>query len=157
MSAITQHQPRLPYYKLGGKSIQALLAFSGAIKESSIAPTLAELVFLRVSQLNGCTFCLDMHWSALIKSGEDPRKLNVVAAWHESPFFSPHERAALAWAEALTLPPYPQREADQDTAFAALGEHFSDKEITELTLAIASINAWNRVSVGMRNPVPVEG
>lgn len=157
MNTNTRHQPRLPYYKLGGKSVQALIAFTGAVKESSIGPDLVELVFLRVSQLNGCTFCLDMHWSALIKSGADPRKLNMVAAWQEAPFFSERERTALAWAERLTLPPYPQREADQDAAFAALCEHFGDQEITELTLAIANMNAWNRVSVGMRNPVPLQG
>ncbi|MDQ8020690.1 MAG: carboxymuconolactone decarboxylase family protein [Moraxellaceae bacterium] len=154
MSTHDSNQPRLPFYKLGGKPIQALIDFSGRIKESSIGPALAELIFLRVSQLNGCAFCLDMHWSALIKSGEDARKLNMVAAWQEAPFFSPRERAALGWAEALTLPPHPQREADQDAVFATLREHFSDQEAVEVTMAIANMNAWNRISVGMRNPVP---
>jgi AhpD family alkylhydroperoxidase len=141
--------PRLPYGKLAAKSTQALLAFSAAVKESSIGPQLVDLIFLRVSQINGCAYCIDMHWRDLIEEGRDARHLNTLAAWQESPFFSSRERAALAWIDALTRS---QHEL-QDETFAQLHAHFADQEIAEITMAIANMNAWNRIGVGMRMPI----
>ncbi|MEC5384474.1 carboxymuconolactone decarboxylase family protein [Uliginosibacterium sp. H3] len=141
--------PRLPYGKLAAQQTQALIAFSSAVKESSIGVALVDLIFLRVSQINGCAYCIDSHWQDLVKQGRDARHLNSLAAWQESPFFSPRERAALGWVDALTRS---QHEL-QDAAFAGLQAHFSDQEIAEVTMAIANMNAWNRIGVGMRVPV----
>ncbi|HSD40015.1 MAG TPA: carboxymuconolactone decarboxylase family protein [Rhodocyclaceae bacterium] len=151
MTNPTQHtSPRLPYGKLAAKSTQALLAFSAAVKESSIGAQLVDLIFLCVSQINGCAYCIDMHWRDLIKEGGDARHLNTVVAWQESPFFSLRERAALGWVDALTH----SQHKPQDAAFVELQQHFSDQEIAEITMAIANMNAWNRIGVGMRQPIP---
>ena len=153
MTNPAQHtSPRLPYGKLAAKSTQALLAFSAAVKDSSIGVQFVDLIFLRVSQINGCAYCIDMHWQDLIKQGGNARHLNTLAAWQESPFFSPRERAALGWVDALTRS---QHEV-QDAAFAELQHHFSDQEIAEITMAIANMNAWNRIGVGMRQPISAE-
>ncbi len=141
--------PRLPYARLAPKALQALLGFSNAVKESSIGLQLVDLIYLRVSQINGCAYCTDLHWRDLIEQGVDARHLNSVAVWQESPFFSPRERAALAWVDALTQS---QHEL-QDAVFARLQEHFAAQEIAEITLAIANMNAWNRIGVGMRLPI----
>jgi len=148
-----QHaSPRLPYAKLVPKALQALVSFSGAVKESSIGTQLVNLIYFRVSQINGCAYCTDLHWRDLIKEGADARHLNTVVVWQESPFFSPRERAALGWVEVLTG----SQHALQDAAFAQLQEHFADQEIAEITVAIANMNAWNRIGVGMRLPIAGE-
>src|SRR5256885_17084602 len=118
-------QPRLNYYEAAPKSAQALVQFSMAAAPS-LEPRLRELVNLRVSQINGCAFCLDMHSHALARMGVDARTLATVAGWREAQrFFSPRERAALAWAEAVNA--VPQR-APSDADFGALREHFKDVE-----------------------------
>jgi AhpD family alkylhydroperoxidase len=142
---------RLPYYQLAPKAFQALLGLSGTIHNGLLGARLADLVFLRVSQINGCAYCIDMHWRDLVKQDADPRHLNTVAGWRESPFFSERERAALDWAEAVTSRSH---HATGDEAFAKLKAHFSDAEIAELGFAISAINAWNLLNLGFRNPVP---
>ena len=108
-------------------------------------------MLLRVSQINGCAYCIDMHWRDLIKLDADPRHLNALAGWREAPFFSERERAALRWAEIVNAIPH----ADlSDEEFALLKQHFSDEEIAELGFTIAVINAWNLLNVSFRNPVP---
>ncbi|MCC8446515.1 Conserved hypothetical protein [Xanthomonas translucens pv. translucens DSM 18974] len=109
------------------------------------------LVFLRVSQLNGCAYCIDMHATALRKAGIEPRKLDTLAGWGESRFFDPRERLALAWAEALTT--LPSGAPPQD-AYDALSAHFDEHGISALTMAIAVINAWNRLGVGLQPAMP---
>jgi len=106
-----------------------------------------ELVFLRVSQINGCAYCMDMHSSALVKAGVEPRKLHTLAGWRDSRFFDAREGAALAWAEQLTTLP---SGAPADATYEALKEHFDEHGIAELTMAVAVINAWNRLGVGMQ-------
>jgi AhpD family alkylhydroperoxidase len=108
---------------------------------------LVDLMFLRVSQINGCAYCVDVHWRDLCRAGADPRKLNSLITWHEAPFFSARERAALIWAESLT------RVADTgvpDGDYAAVRAEFSEKEIADLAIVISLMNAMNRIGVSTR-------
>lgn len=143
--------PRIAYYQLAPKALQALYDLSTAVKKGALGARLADLVFLRVSQINGCAFCIDMHWSDLIRQDADPRHLNAVAGWREAPFFNDRERAALRWAEIVTATPASDA---SDEEFERLRAHFSDAEIAELSFAIAAINAWNLLNVSLRNPIP---
>lgn len=102
---------------------------------------------LRASQINGCAYCLDMHWKDLRAAGDNEQRLYSLDAWRECPYYSDRERAALAWAEAVT------RVADghvPDEVYNATAAHFSEKELADLTLAVATINAWNRLSIAAR-------
>ena len=143
--------PRVPYTRLAAEAFKGLLATSQAVHDSSIDPTLMELVFLRVSQLNGCGYCMDMHGTALRKGCIEPRKLDTLPAWHESRFFDERERAALGWAEALTRL---TDGAPSQAAFDALAPHFDEKGISDLSMGIAVINAWNRLGAGLLPPLP---
>ncbi len=147
------HTARLPYYQLAPKAFQGLLDLSAIVHKSALGSRLLDLVFLRASQINGCGFCIDMHWRDLIAQGADPRHLNAVAGWREAPFFSERERAALRWTEIVTAIPHSDA---SDEEFANLRAHFSDAEIAALGFAIATINAWNLLNVSLRNPVPPE-
>ena len=102
---------------------------------------------MRASQINGCAYCLDMHSKDARAEGETEQRLYTLDAWHETPFFSPRERAALAWTEALTL--ISETHAPDDV-FEELRAHFSEREIADLTLAIGAINAWNRFAISFR-------
>jgi len=143
--------PRVAYTRLAADAFKGLLAVSTTVHASSLDHELQELVYLRVSQINGCAYCLDMHSTALRKAGIEPRKLDTVAAWRESRFFDARERAALGWAEALTRLP---DGAPSDAAFDALRPHFDDKGISDLSMAVAVINAWNRLGAGLLPPLP---
>ncbi|MDX3932818.1 MAG: carboxymuconolactone decarboxylase family protein [Stenotrophomonas sp.] len=143
--------PRVAYTRLAADAFKGLLAVSTTVHASSLDHELQELVHLRVSQINGCAYCLDMHSTALRKAGIEPRKLDTVAAWRESRFFDARERAALGWAEALTRLP---DGAPSDAAFDALRPHFDDKGISDLSMAVAVINAWNRLGAGLLPPLP---
>ena len=145
------HTVRLPYYQLASKPFQGLLDLSATVHKSALGSRLLDLVFLRASQINGCGFCIDMHWRDLSAQGADPRHLNAVAGWREAPFFSERERAALRWTESVTAIPHSDA---SDAEFARLRAQFSDVEIAELGFAIATINAWNLLNVSLRNPVP---
>lgn len=151
MESAMSASPRVAYFRLSTDAIKHLLATSKAVHDSSIDPTLMELVFLRVSQINGCGFCMDMHGTALRKGGIEPRKLDTLPAWHESRFFDARERAALGWAEALTRLP---DAAPSDAAFDALAAHFDEKGISDLSVGVAVINAWNRLGAGLLPPLP---
>ncbi|MES3000280.1 MAG: carboxymuconolactone decarboxylase family protein [Pseudomonadota bacterium] len=151
---MTKLTARLPYFQLAPKAFQGLLDLSGAIRRDLLGARLTELVFMRVSQMNGCAFCIDMHWAELLKLDADPRHVNAVAGWREAPFFSDRERAALNWAEAVTSRSH---HATDDEEFAKLREHFSDEEIAELGFAISTITAWNLLNLGFRNPIPGKG
>jgi AhpD family alkylhydroperoxidase len=140
---------RLDYASVLPAAPQALLGVEKVIASSSLEPTLLELVKVRVSQINGCAFCLDMHTKDARAIGEDEQRLHLVAAWREASCFSERERAALAWSEAVTL--LPESGAPGDV-YDALRPVFSEEEIVALTLAISLINVWNRLSVGFRRP-----
>jgi len=145
------HEPRINYYAAAPKSAQALAVFSAAAAPSLDA-RLRELVNLRVSQINGCAFCLDMHAHALARMGVDARTLATVAGWREARrFFSSRECAALAWAESVNA--VPQR-TPSDAEFGELREHFKDSEIAELTFSIGAIRAWNMLNASFHTPVP---
>ncbi len=146
------HTARISLFTVAPKPLNAMIALSMAAKQSSLGERLVELVNLRVSQTNGCGVCVDMHWRDLIKQGADPRHLNTIAAWPESPFFSDRERAALRWADAVNALPHRD---DTDAAYAELSQHFSDTEVAELGYAIAVIRGWNVINLSLRNPIPV--
>ncbi|MBP5991121.1 MAG: carboxymuconolactone decarboxylase family protein [Piscinibacter sp.] len=110
---------------------------------------LLELVKIRVSQINGCAFCIDMHVTAARRLGQDEQRLHLLAAWREAPVFSAAERAALEWAETLTR--LPDGEVP-DTAYAQAEAQFSTQQLANLTLAVAEINAWNRLMMAARTP-----
>ena len=148
---MSQHTARLPYHQLSSKAFMGLVNVSETIKKGALGARLAELVFLRVSQINGCAYCMDMHWNFLIKDGMEPRHLNAVAGWREAPFFSERERAAFRWAEIITATPHSDA---SDEEFAKLKALFTDAEIADLGFAIAVMNAWNLLNVSFRNPVP---
>ena len=142
---------RLPFYTLAPNNLKAMIALSGSVKQSSLGEHLVELVNLRVSQINGCGVCVDMHWRFLVKMEADPRHLNAIAGWREAPFFNPRERAALGWAEAVNA--LPQRD-DTDAAFVELEQHFNQTEIAELTYAVSTIKGWNMINLSLRNQIP---
>lgn len=124
---------------------EAMIGLGRANHGSTLEPLLLELVKLRVSQINRCAFCLDMHAKDALALDEDEQRLHLLAAWREAPGYSDRERAALAWAEALTLLPEQGAPAQ---LFAELQARFDEAEIVALTGAIAEINAWNRLMVG---------
>ncbi|WP_207282759.1 carboxymuconolactone decarboxylase family protein [Pseudomonas sp. FW300-N2F2] len=140
-------QPRIDFYTASPDAFKAMLALESAASNLGLEKSLLELVKLRSSQINGCAFCIDMHTADARKDGETERRLYAVTAWREAPFFTGRERAALAWTEALT------RLSDThapDADYALLSEHFSPKEMVDLTVAINAINGWNRLAVGFR-------
>lgn len=136
---------RLDFAKASPAAYKALLGVENHVRESGLEHSLLELVKLRASQINGCGYCVDMHSRDARQAGESERRLYAVAVWRETPFFSPRERAALAWTEALTRL---ARQQELDTDFAALREQFSEREMVDLSLAISAINSWNRLAVG---------
>lgn len=145
------YEPRLNYYAAAPNSTHALVAF-GKAAGPGLESRLCELVRLRVSQINGCAFCMDMHAAELLREDVDPRHVHTVAGWREAQrFFSPRESAALAWAEAVNA--IPQR-TPSDAEFSALREHFKDREIAELTFVVCAIRAFNMLNVAFRSPVP---
>lgn len=114
-------------------------------QECGLEHSLLELVKLRASQINGCAYCLDMHSKDARAAGESEQRIHVLAAWHEAPFYSARERAALAWTEAITR----ISGGVPEELFAETRKHFSEKELVDLTLAIVTINGWNRLAIGL--------
>jgi AhpD family alkylhydroperoxidase len=142
---------RLPDYpRLVPELYRGLVTESTRVKETTLGKTLAALVDLRVSQINGCAFCVDMHAREFLATDGDRQRLNSLVTWREVGFYSDRERAALQWAESLTLLTASHAPKEH---FDALKPHFTDKEIAELTFAVAVINAWNRIAAGLRSPV----
>ncbi|QRY78061.1 carboxymuconolactone decarboxylase family protein [Pseudomonas sp. PDNC002] len=137
---------RIEWAKASPDAYRAMIGLEQALAKSGLENSLLELVRLRASQINGCAYCVNMHANDARKAGETEARLQTLSVWHETRFFTERERAALAWVESLTL--LAEKHAPQDQ-FDALREHFSDAEIANLTLAIATINAWNRFGVGM--------
>ncbi len=144
---------RLNYFAAAGDLLKPMLAQEEVLKASGLDITIIELVKLRASQINGCAFCIHMHTHDLRKMGESEDRMHLLPAWRESSLYSPKERAALGWTEALT------RVADThapDAEYAAVAEQFSEREQVALTLMIGAINAWNRIAIGFRTPHPTE-
>jgi AhpD family alkylhydroperoxidase len=143
-------QQRIDYTKASPEASKAMLGLERYVRSCGLEQSLLELVKMRASQINGCAFCLDMHSKDARAAGETEQRLYALNAWRETPFFTDRERAALAWTEAVTLV------ADThapDDVYHQLSEQFSEKEIIDLTLAIVTINGWNRFAIGFRLPV----
>jgi AhpD family alkylhydroperoxidase len=141
-------QPRLNFPKASPPVARAMLGLEFCVARGSIERPLIELVKMRASQINGCAYCLDMHSKDARAGGESEQRLYTLDAWRETPFFSPRERAALAWTETLT------RVAEThvpDAEYEAARVEFSEQELVDLTLAVVTINAWNRIAIGFRS------
>jgi AhpD family alkylhydroperoxidase len=133
---------------------QALFGVNAALAKTSLPPRIAELVHLRVSQINGCSVCVDGHARLMKKSGESEERMFTVAAWRDAPYFEDDERAALALAEAVTrLSDRPDPVPDDIWAEAA--RHFDEEQLAALLVQIALINVWNRLNVSTRQPAGV--
>ena len=139
-------QPRIDINVAPGV-YQAMRGLETYLHQSGLETSLLLLIKLRASQINGCAYCIDMHWKDLRAAGESEQRLYGLDAWDESPYYTARERAALAWTEAVTL----IREGHvSDEVFARVKPHFNDKELADLTLAVATINAWNRLAIALR-------
>ncbi len=139
---------RMNYFSASPAGLKAMLDLQNhvhkAAEDGELSDGLLALVYTRVSQINGCAYCIDMHTKDARKAGETEQRLYALSAWRETPFYTERERAALAWAEAHTL--IAGRGIDE-ALFEATREHFSEKGLTDLTLAICTINAWNRLAI----------
>jgi AhpD family alkylhydroperoxidase len=137
-------EPRMDYMKIAPDGYKAMSALESYVRQCGLEHPLLELIKTRASQVNGCAFCLDMHTKDARAAGETEQRLYALSAWHETPFFTERERAALAWTEAVT------RIADThvpDDVFELIRNQFTEKELADLTLAIVTINGWNRLAI----------
>jgi AhpD family alkylhydroperoxidase len=141
---------RVDYRSVFPAAAKALAGLEQAVRGSSLEAQLLELVKLRASQLNGCGYCVDMHTKDAEAIGVEAQRLHLVVVWKEAPVYSPRERAALAWCEALTNV---SSSGAPDDVYEQVVGAFSPEEIVALTLAIVAINGWNRFAVGLRSPV----
>ena len=141
-------QARLEFAKLSPEGYQAMSALERHVRSCGLERPLIELVKLRASQLNGCAFCIDMHWKDARAAGETEQRLYSLDAWRETSFYTERERAALEWTEAVTLI---SKGGVSDELFARARKSFSDKELVELNWAVAAINAWNRMSIAFHS------
>jgi AhpD family alkylhydroperoxidase len=138
---------RIDYAKAGAGALRAMYGLEKYLAESAIEKPLRELIKLRASQMNGCAYCIDMHWKDARAAGETEQRLYGLAAWREAPYYTERERAALAWTEELTL--IAERHVP-DQLYEQVRRHFSEQEIVDLTLAVTTINAWNRIAISLR-------
>ena len=140
-------------YKLAPESIKALMALEAQIQGSGLEQSLIELVKIRASQINGCAYCINMHTSDARKHGETEQRIYLLDAWRESPVYSDRERAALAWTDAVTMISVTHA---PDDLYADVRKHFSEAETVNLTMLIATINAWNRLAISFRSMPPLK-
>jgi AhpD family alkylhydroperoxidase len=129
---------------------QAIFGVEQYVRQCGLEHSLLALVKLRASYMNGCAYCIDMHTKDARIEGETEQRLYAVPVWRETPFFSPRERAALAWTEAVTAMGH---EGVPDELYAEVREHFSEVEVVNLTMAVIAINSWNRLAVSFRTEV----
>ncbi len=140
-------QERLEYGTAAPEALRAMYGLEAYVKKSGLEPSLLELIKLRASQINGCAYCIDMHSKDARARGETEQRLYALNAWRETPFYTERERAALEWTEAVT------EVSDghaPDDVFERTHSHFTDKELVDLTLAIVTINGWNRLAIAFR-------
>jgi len=141
---------RIDYNKVSPGAFRAMFGLEKYVHECGLEPSLLQLVKMRASQINGCAYCLDMHSKDARAEGETEQRLYVLNAWREAPFYSERERAALAWTEALTLI---AENHVPDEIYNEVRQHFSEKELADLSLAVIAINGWNRLSISFRAEV----
>ncbi len=143
---------RLNYSAIAPEPGKALASVNAALLHAGLEKRLMDLLFLRISQINGCSYCVDEHARDLRRNGETNERLDGLAGWRESPYFTDAEKAALEWAESLT---HVAETHAPDAAYEPLKNHYDEKQIVLITYAIALMNAWNRVAIGFqRGPVP---
>lgn len=142
-------KPRMNLADMSAEAIQIMRGLEAYLSKSTLEKPLREMVKLRASQMNGCAYCLDMHWKDARAAGESEQRLYGLDAWEESPYYTDRERAALKWTEALT---FITNGHVSDEIYEAVKPHFSEKELADLTWAVAAINAWNRVAISLRAP-----
>ncbi len=140
-------EARLDYANASPEAYKAMLQMEGVVRRSGIDPNLLELMKIRASQLNGCAYCIDMHTKDARFKGETEQRIYALDGWRETPFYTDKERAALAWTEAITNI---QTGHAPDAVYQQLSRNFTEADIVNLTLAITTINAWNRIAIGFR-------
>ena len=140
-------EERIHYSKVSPGAYHALLGLEKYLHESGLEEALLHLIKLRASQINGCAYCLDMHWKDLRAIGETEQRMYSLDAWEESPYYTDRERAALAWTEAVTRV---SETHVPDEVYESAQKQFTEKELADLTVAIATINAWNRLAIAGR-------
>src|SRR4051812_16914520 len=141
---------RMKYSRAAPDAHRAMLALQQYVDSTGLEHTLLELVKLRASYLNGCAYCVDMHTKDARVDGETEQRLYAIPVWRETPFFTPRERAALAWTEAVTEL---GRDGVPDEVYEAARADFGEAELVRLTLAVIAINGWNRLSIAFRSEV----
>jgi len=146
-------QSRVNFYKAAPEAYQAVAALENYVQNSGIEKRHIHLLKLRASVINGCAYCVDMHTKEALHGGLSQQWINMVSVWKESPIFDARERALLGWVDAVTN--IAQTGAPDD-AYDALRAHFSEEEMTKLTVAIGTINIWNRLCVGFRSQHPID-
>jgi AhpD family alkylhydroperoxidase len=140
-------EPRIDYLRVAPGAFEAMLGLSKYLRTSGLEESLVNLICLRASQINGCAYCLDMHWKDLKAAGEQDQRLYGLDSWEESPYYSDRERAALAWTEAVTR----LHEGHvPDEVYEQVRHQFTEKELADLTLAVSAINSWNRLNIAGR-------
>ncbi|PUV21189.1 MULTISPECIES: carboxymuconolactone decarboxylase family protein [Sphingobacterium] len=138
---------RINFFAKGQNAMKAMFGLGAYLGKCTIEQELLHLIYFRVSQINGCAYCLDMHSKDLLATGENPQRLFLLDAWREAPLYSARERAALVWAEAVTK----ITNGDvPDEVYAIANQEFSEEELIDLTLAITTINAYNRFNISFR-------
>lgn len=140
-------EQRINFQNVNPGAMQAMYGLEKYLASCSVEQTLLHLIKMRVSQINGCAYCLDMHSKDLRAIGETEQRIYLLEAWREAPFYTERERAALAWAESVTLV---SQTHVPDDVFAEASRHFSESELADLTLAVVAINGWNRLSISFR-------
>ncbi len=138
---------RIRWFQVAPEAYKALAAVETYAANSSVEKPLVELIKLRVSQINGCAYCIDMHWKDLRAGGETEQRLYGLDAWEESPYYTPRERAALEWAEAVTSLGH---ERVSDRVYDVARSQFSERELVDLKMAVVAINSWNRLGIAFR-------
>jgi AhpD family alkylhydroperoxidase len=144
------HAPRLDYQKVAPGALRAQYAIEQYVKQSGLDHSLLHLVKLRGSYINGCAYCVDMHTKDARLAGETEQRIYAIPVWRETPFFTPRERAALAWTEAVTEI---GRAGVSDELYEEVRQHFDEAELVDLTMAVIAINGWNRLAITFRAPV----
>ena len=140
-------RPRLRYGKVAPGVRDAMLGLEKYVDSTGIEPGLLNLIKNRASQINGCAWCLDMHAKDAREDGETEQRIYSLSAWRDTPFYTPRERAALGWTEAVTLV---ATEGVPDDLFEEARKQFSERELVDLTVAVVAINGWNRFNVAFR-------
>lgn len=143
----THMQPRMNYAEAAPDALAAMMQLEAFVRRCGLEKSLVELVKIRASQINGCAYCIDMHTKDARAAGETEQRIYGLTAWWETPFYSERERAALEWTEAVTLV---SEDHVPDEVFERVRSQFDEKELVNLTMAIVTINGWNRLAVSFR-------